>query len=259
MTTVYVTPYIKGPAPTPATRPRHFTFNQDDCRLFVRLAVLRLSPRMQRRHCRPMFFFETATLTFCAATALAYAFAAPSIVSNVLLVVDTALLAALLVAATSLAGRDCRRHQHIAHVARFECPLAFRLTNEEYCRALRQSRPAGKNDQSSDWGFHRLEAVTPEKLQAGDVILVEEGQYIYADGMILRGVATVDESAVTGRSMCVLREAGGVSEVMHDTLVVAGRILVEVTPRLGHPLDWISGTTDKRDSTSRADKSPLSV
>ena len=53
----------------------------------------------------------------------------------------------------------------------------------------------------------------------------------------------IDESAVTGGSMYVLREADGDCEVMHDTLVVAGRILVEVTPRLGHPLDWITGTT----------------
>lgn len=90
------------------------------------------------------------------------------------------------------------------------------------------------------------------------MILVEEGQYIYADGVILRGVATVDESAVTGRSMCVLREAGGVNEVMHDTLVVAGRILVEVKPRLGHPLDWITEPTETQGITSHGGKYQLS-
>jgi high-affinity K+ transport system ATPase subunit B len=191
-----------------------------------------------------MFFLQVMTLASCAGTAIMFAAAAGSSVTAPLLVVDAILVITLLIAATALARSDFRRHHFIAHVARFECPLAFRLTNEEYSRALRQSRGAGQIDQSGEWGLNRLEAVVPEKLQAGDVILVEEGQYIFADGVILRGVATVDESAVTGRSMCVLREAGGVNEVMHDTLVVAGRILVEVKPRLGHPLDWITEPTE---------------
>jgi high-affinity K+ transport system ATPase subunit B len=251
-TKVFVTPYIKGPAPSP----RNLNLTRDDCRLFLRLAFLRLSPRMQWQYCRPMFFLQTATLVWCAATAIV--FAAAGSVAMTLAVIDIALVIALLIAATTLARNDFRRHYFIAHVARFECPLAFRLTNEEACRALRQSRSAGQNDQSGDWGFHRLEAVIPEKLEAGDVFLVEEGQYIYADGVILRGVATVDESAVTGRSMCVLREAGGVNEVMHDTLVVAGRILVEVKPRLGHPLDWITEPTERQGITSHGDHYQLS-
>jgi high-affinity K+ transport system ATPase subunit B len=255
-TKVFVTPYIKGPAPTPPRKP---SWTRDDCRLFARLAFLRLSPRMQWQCCRPMFFLQVMTLTCCIATAMAYTATAATVATSSLLVIDIALVTTLLIAATTLTLKDYRRHKYIARAARFECPIAFRLTNEEYCRALRQSRSAGQSDQSGDWGFHRLEAVVPEKLRAGDVILVEEGQYIYADGVILRGVATVDESAVTGRSMCVLREAGGVSDVMHDTLVIAGRILVEVKPRLGHPLDWITGIKDNRDSTLGANKSPLSV
>ena len=245
-TKVFVTPYINGPAPSP----RSLNLTRDDCRLFLRLASLRLSPRMQWQYCRPMFFLQITTLAFCAATTITFTAAAGTAATALLLVIDIALVITLLIAATALARSDFRRHHYIAHVARFECPLAFRLTNEEAVRAIRQSRNAGQNDQSGDWGFHRLEAVIPERLQAGDVVLVEEGQYIYADGVILRGVATVDESAVTGRSMCVLREAGGVSEVMHDTLVVAGRILVEVKPRLGHPLDWITEPTETQGITS---------
>lgn len=253
-TKIFVTPYIKGPAPAPLC---NFSLTRDDCRLFARLAFLRLSPRMQWQYCRPMFFLQMATLTCCAATAIPFAATAGSVATTLLMVIVAALLTALLISATALARSDFRRHHYIAHVARFECPLAFRLTNEDY-RTLRQSRSAGQNDQSGDWGFQRLEAVIPERLQAGDVILVEEGQYIYADGVILRGVATVDESAVTGRSMCVLREAGGVSEVMHDTLVVAGRILVEVRPRLGHPLDWIPQPTETQGITSHGGKYQLS-
>jgi high-affinity K+ transport system ATPase subunit B len=251
-TKVFVTPYIKGPAPSP----RNLNLTREDCRLFLRLAFLRLSSRMQWQYCRPMFFLQTATLVCCAATAIV--FAATGSAAMTMVVIDIALVIALLIATTTLARNDFRRHHFIAHVARFECPLAFRLTNEEACRAVRQSRGAVQNDQSGDWGFHRLEAVIPEKLQAGDVFLVEEGQYIYADGVILRGVATIDESAVTGRSMCVLREAGGVNEVMHDTLVVAGRILVEVKPRLGHPLDWITEPTEQQVISSHGGQYQLS-
>jgi high-affinity K+ transport system ATPase subunit B len=253
-TKVFITPYIKGPAPSP----RNLNLTRDDCRLFLRLASLRLSPRMQWQYCRPMFFLQMATLACWAATAIVFLAAAGSVATTLLLVVDVALLTTLLISATALARNDFRRHHYIAHVARFECPLTFRLTNEDYCRALRQSRSAGQNDQSGDWGIDRLEAVAPGKLQAGDVFLVEEGQYIYADGVILRGVATVDESAVTGRSMCVLREAGGVNEVMHDTLVVAGRILVEVKSRLGHPLDWITESSETQGISSHGGQYQLS-
>jgi potassium-transporting ATPase ATP-binding subunit len=61
------------------------------------------------------------------------------------------------------------------------------------------------------------------------------------DGVILDGIAVVDESAVTGQSAPVVRHSGGVKEVMRHTRVVEGRIFVEVTPRRGHPLDWIGG------------------
>ena len=57
-TKVFVTPYIKGPAPAP----RNLNLTWDDCRLFFRLAFLRLSPRMQWQYCRPMFFLQVTTL-----------------------------------------------------------------------------------------------------------------------------------------------------------------------------------------------------
>src|SRR5262245_23419142 len=47
------------------------------------------------------------------------------------------------------------------------------------------------------------------KLRIGDVVLVEAGDFIPADGEVIEGVASVDESAVTGESAPVIREAGG--------------------------------------------------
>src|SRR6201996_2583473 len=53
------------------------------------------------------------------------------------------------------------------------------------------------------------EAVSSTALRVGDVIKVEAGQYIAGDGEVIEGVASVDESAITGESAPVIREAGG--------------------------------------------------
>ena len=46
-------------------------------------------------------------------------------------------------------------------------------------------------------------------LRAGDIVLVEAGQVIPGDGEVIEGVASVDESAITGESAPVIRESGG--------------------------------------------------
>src|SRR5579862_346437 len=54
-----------------------------------------------------------------------------------------------------------------------------------------------------------FEEVTSGLLRAGDLIYVEAGKYIAGDGEVIEGVASVDESAITGESAPVIREAGG--------------------------------------------------
>ena len=54
-----------------------------------------------------------------------------------------------------------------------------------------------------------LEDVTSSLLRAGDLIYVVAGQFIAGDGEVIEGVASVDESAITGESAPVIREAGG--------------------------------------------------
>src|SRR6202162_2143415 len=54
-----------------------------------------------------------------------------------------------------------------------------------------------------------LEDVTSSLLRAGDLIYVVAGQFIAGDGEVVEGVASVDESAITGESAPVIREAGG--------------------------------------------------
>src|SRR6267154_4749032 len=55
----------------------------------------------------------------------------------------------------------------------------------------------------------KMETVPGSKLRSGDLVLVEAGEFIPGDGEIVEGVASVDESAITGESAPVIREAGG--------------------------------------------------
>ncbi|HEY2240077.1 MAG TPA: potassium-transporting ATPase subunit KdpB [Streptosporangiaceae bacterium] len=89
-----------------------------------------------------------------------------------------------------------------------------------------------------DWqpgqaGF-REEEVAGTQLTVGDHVLVEPGQLIPGDGDVVEGVASVDESAITGESAPVIRESGGDrSAVTGGTRVLSDRIVVQITSRPG--------------------------
>ena len=71
-------------------------------------------------------------------------------------------------------------------------------------------------------------------LRIGDHVVVEAGQTIPGDGEIVEGIATVDESAITGESAPVVRESGGdLSSVTGGTTVLSDRIVVRITARPG--------------------------
>ena len=73
-----------------------------------------------------------------------------------------------------------------------------------------------------------------ELLEPGDVIIVEAGETIPTDGEVIEGIASVDESAITGESAPVIRESGGDrSAVTGGTRVVSDWIKVKVTARPG--------------------------
>jgi K+-transporting ATPase ATPase B chain len=76
--------------------------------------------------------------------------------------------------------------------------------------------------------------VPATELQRGDVVVVEAGELIPGDGTVIEGIASVDESAITGESAPVIREAGGDrSAVTGGTRVLSDRIVVEVTQEPG--------------------------
>ncbi|GAA3226623.1 potassium-transporting ATPase subunit KdpB [Actinocorallia longicatena] len=78
------------------------------------------------------------------------------------------------------------------------------------------------------------EAVPAARLRQGDVVVVEAGQIVPGDGDVVEGIASVDESAITGESAPVIRESGGDrSAVTGGTRVLSDRIIVRITQRPG--------------------------
>jgi K+-transporting ATPase ATPase B chain len=78
------------------------------------------------------------------------------------------------------------------------------------------------------------EAVPAPQLQQGDVVVCEAGDFIPGDGDVIDGVASVDESAITGESAPVIRESGGDrSSVTGGTKVLSDRIVIRITQKPG--------------------------
>jgi len=96
-------------------------------------------------------------------------------------------------------------------------------------RKTRQDTPAKVRLENG-----KFESVSSAQLQKGQVFVVEAGEIIPTDGEIIEGLATIDESAITGESAPVIREAGGdKSSVTGGTKVLSDRIVVLVTTAPG--------------------------
>src|SRR5262249_31302031 len=80
-------------------------------------------------------------------------------------------------------------------------------------------------DRAAGGPNRREEAVAGPQLRLGDYVVVEAGQTIPGDGDVVEGIASVDESAITGESAPVIRESGGDrSAVTGGTRVLSDRI-----------------------------------
>lgn len=95
-------------------------------------------------------------------------------------------------------------------------------------------------------GVNAIEEVSSKELKLGDRIVVEAGQVIAGDGEIIEGIASVDESAITGESAPVIREAGGDrSGVTGGTRVLSDQIVVRITAGAGESfLDRMIGLVE---------------
>jgi potassium-transporting ATPase ATP-binding subunit len=96
-------------------------------------------------------------------------------------------------------------------------------------RATRTTTVAFRRSQTGG-----IEEVPAPELQRGDIVVVGAGQIIPADGEIIEGVGSVDESAITGESAPVIREAGGDrSAVTGGTRLLSDQLVIEVTQEPG--------------------------
>jgi K+-transporting ATPase ATPase B chain len=99
-------------------------------------------------------------------------------------------------------------------------------------KSLRATRTRTSANKIS--GSGKIETVDADSLRKGDVILVRATEIIPADGEIISGAATVDESAITGESAPVIREAGGDrSAVTGGTRVLSDEVKIQITANPG--------------------------
>ena len=114
---------------------------------------------------------------------------------------------------------------------------SLRKTREETPAKLvsRQSLALSTNANETQHSPLTIHEIIPSsQLSKGDVFLCETGDIIPMDGEIIEGLATIDESAITGESAPVIREAGGdKSSVTGGTKVLSDQIKVKVTTEAG--------------------------
>src|ERR1039457_2533808 len=123
--------------------------------------------------------------------------------------------------------------------------LALTVLFANFAEAMAEGRGKAQADtlrrMRSDTEARRLrpgggeERVPAAALARGDLVVCEPGDVIPSDGEITEGLASVDESAITGESAPVIREAGGDrSAVTGGTTVLSDRIVVRITAERGH-------------------------
>ncbi len=101
-------------------------------------------------------------------------------------------------------------------------------------RKTREETPAKKVSSSAMTSDPNFTIIPSSQLNKGDLFFCEAGDVIPADGEIIEGLATIDESAITGESAPVIREAGGdKSSVTGGTKVLSDSITVKVTTEQG--------------------------
>jgi len=99
-------------------------------------------------------------------------------------------------------------------------------------RAAKRDATARRLKSRDDHG--RWDVIDAPALKQGDLVIVEAGEIIPGDGDVIDGIASVDESAITGESAPVIRESGGDrSAVTGGTKVLSDRIIVQITQKPG--------------------------
>ncbi len=148
------------------------------------------------------------------------------------------------VVTSALLIMDALHHQPIAFNLQITLWLWFTVLFANFAEAIAEGRGKAQADtlrkaKGETIAFRyrtdgSTEAVSSTALRVGDIIRVEAGQFIAGDGDVCEGIASVDESAITGESAPVIREAGGDrSSVTGGTRVLSDWIKVRITSNPG--------------------------
>lgn len=188
----------------------HSLFQKDLLKQSLKQSFVKLNPKYMIKNAI-MFTVEVSTLFMLIVTLYsAFSDSQGSFLYN--LVVFVVLFVTLLFAnfAEAIAEARGKAQADSLRKAREETPAKLRLNGGE------------------------IKIVSSSILKKGDVFECEAGDVIPADGEIIEGLASIDESAITGESAPVIREAGGdKSSVTGGTKVLSDRIVVEVTTQPG--------------------------
>ena len=102
----------------------------------------------------------------------------------------------------------------------------------ETLKAARRDIPAKKLADAKNRSHHKI--VAASDLRVNDIVFIEAGEFIPGDGQVVDGIASVDESAITGESAPVIRESGGDRDaVTGGTRVLSDWIVVRITSNPG--------------------------
>jgi K+-transporting ATPase ATPase B chain len=186
-------------------------FNSELIQAALKQSFVMLRPDIQWKN-PVMFVVEVSTVLTIVFTVARMLGQFPHIALGYLVALDVLLFATVLFAnfATSLAE-------------------ARGKAQADTLRKTRRETPAYLLDDDG-----QIEETVSTALRTGDRVVVEAGQVIPSDGEIIEGVASVDESAITGESAPVIREAGGDhSGVTGGTRVLSDRIVVRITAAAG--------------------------
>jgi K+-transporting ATPase ATPase B chain len=210
-------------------------FAPDLLKTALRQSLVMLRPDIQWKN-PVMFVVEVGTVLSILYT-VAKAFGYPSEASlGYLIALDVWLFLTVLFAnfASALAEARGKAQADALRKTRQETP-AYRLRHREDAqRVLNELDLEAALPGTNGSPRALLEETVSTRLNEGDWVAVQAGQMIPGDGEIIAGVASVDESAITGESAPVIREAGGDrSGVTGGTRVLSDRIVVRITARPG--------------------------
>lgn len=156
---------------------------------------------------------------------------------------------------------DLRRGEFSSFNIQIAIWLWFTVLFANFSEAMAESRGKAQADSlrksRTQTRARRMEgkqevSVYATDLRKGDIVICETGDIIPSDGEVIEGIASVDESAITGESAPVIRESGGDrSAVTGGTRVISDRILIRITAEQGdtfidHMISLVEGARRKK-------------